>query len=267
MPRVSPDGRRLAVSVYQEGRFVIAILDLERGTWSRLPTQSSSAYAVWTPDGNRIAYSSDVLGPNGIFWHLADGAGNRETLVTAASVLLPGAWTPDGQEMVLTDVDQETSGNVGRFFLKTRGKFEAFRKSSRDEFSPALSPNGKWIAYSSNESGSYEIYLESYPGTGRRWQISSGDGENFQPVFSRDGRELFFTHQKSNLNSVSLDEGPDPRPSKPAVVTENYDSADLDGLPGYDAAPGGRLVIVRRPQMMWPFEVRLILNWTPEAKH
>ncbi|MCI0415368.1 protein kinase [bacterium] len=263
MPRISPDGRKLAVSVYQEGRFVIAILDLERGTWSRLPTQGSSAYAVWTPDGNRIAYSSDALGPNGIFWHSADGAGNRETLVTSASVLLPGAWTPDGQEMVLTEVDQETSGNVGRFFLKTPGKFEAFRKTSRDEFSPALSPDGKWIAYSSNESGSYEIYLEAYPGPGRRWQISSGNGENFEPVFSRNGRELFFTRLESRLYSVSLSAGPDPRPSKPLLVTQDYHSADLDGLPGYDVAPDGRLVIVRRPEIAWPAEVRVFLNWSP----
>ena len=266
MPRISPDGRKLAVSVYQEGRFVIAILDLERGTWSRLPTQGSSAYAVWTPDGNRIAYSSDALGPNGIFWHSADGAGNRETLVTSASVLLPGAWTPDGQEMVLTEVDQETSGNVGRFFLKTHGKFEAFRKTPRDEFSPALSPDGKWIAYSSNESGSYEIYLEAYPGPGRRWQISSGNGENFEPVFSRDGRELFFTRLESTLYSVSLSAGPDPRPSKPLLVLQEYDSADLDGLPGYDVAPDGRLVIVRRPEIEPPTEVRVILNWSPEQK-
>ena len=266
MPRISPDGRKLAVSVYQEGRFVIAILDLERGTWSRLPSQGSSAYAVWTPDGNRIAYSSDALGPNGIFWHSADGAGNRETLVTSASVLLPGGWTPDGQEMVLTEVEQKTSGNVGRFFLKTRGKFEAFRKTSRDEFSPSLSPDGKWIAYSSDESGSYEIYMEAYPGPGRRWQISSGNGENFEPVFSRDGRELFFTHLESTLYSVSLSAGPDPRPSKPLLVIERFDAADLDGLPGYDVAPDGRLVIVRRPEIAAPTEVRVILNWSPEPK-
>jgi len=186
--------------------------------------------------------------------------------VTSASVLLPGAWTPDGQEMVLTEVDQETSGNVGRFFLKTHGKFEAFRKTPRDEFSPALSPDGKWIAYSSNESGSYEIYLEAYPGPGRRWQISSGNGENFEPVFSRDGRELFFTRLESTLYSVSLSAGPDPRPSKPLLVLQEYDSADLDGLPGYDVAPDGRLVIVRRPEIEPPTEVRVILNWSPEQK-
>jgi serine/threonine-protein kinase len=189
-PRISPDGQQLAVA-NEDWKSGIWIYDIRRDTLSPLTGEKNASHPAWTPDGKYVVYQS----PDGIAWARADGASKRELLTQSKEFQYPTAFSPDGRWLVFYQmgpqgfdlwtlpVEHEGDG------LKA-GKPEFFQHTFFGERGASFSSDGRWIAYSSNESGSSQIYVRAFPDKGGRWQISSNGGT--MPRFARSGRDLFF---------------------------------------------------------------------------
>ena len=187
--RVSPDGLRLALTRQDD----IWTYDLARATLSRLTTDPArDASPLWTPDGKRIIYTSSRAGYREVFWRPADGTGKDERLFTRGKDLLElrgDGWSADGRQLLFTEV---SSGQcmVGQLAIERPSDVKMLLTGGTCDENSAVSPNGRWIAYSSFLSERVEIYVEQYPDLGNRQQISSDGGR--LPIWSQDGRELFF---------------------------------------------------------------------------
>ena len=193
-PRLSPDGQRLAVTI-ADGLGVqvmdVWIYDLTRGTASRLTFDSGvgEMRPVWTPDGQSVAYFSSRE-EAGVFQRAANGTGPEERLTTALAQQQPEFFTPDGSQLVFrTDPDGHFDLHVQS--LEDDSPSTPLLEMDYAEGYSALSPDGRWLAYSSNETETYELYVRPFPDVeDGKWQISTGGG--VEPLWSPDGRELFY---------------------------------------------------------------------------
>jgi serine/threonine-protein kinase len=212
--RVSPDGRRVAAAIEDENasaddlRFQIYVYDIERRTLTPLTFEGTNTNPVWTPDDRWVTFASRRVGKEGIYRIAADKSGQPELLAANGSFPIPECWTPDGKTLIYTDVTKSRSQiwmlqagsgseNKPRLFSQT---------SNGSESQPQISPDGKWLAYQSNESGKYEIYVVSFPGPGSKFQISTHPG--LRPMWSRSGRELFYIERGTN-QLMAVDVQPD----------------------------------------------------------
>jgi Tol biopolymer transport system component/predicted Ser/Thr protein kinase len=202
MPRFSPDGKRLALAVGPFAVGDIQVYDWQRDTMTRLTFTQRNKAPVWTPDGKHIVFQSQYPGANSMRWIRADGAGEAQTLLESKVTLDPYSISPDGKRLAFAWEDMDT----GRSDLWTLpldvsdpehpkpGKPELFLRTPFRAGWPAFSPDSRWIAYSSGESGRLEVYVRSFPGGAPsgsgKWQISTAGGG--RPIWSRDGRELFY---------------------------------------------------------------------------
>jgi serine/threonine protein kinase/Tol biopolymer transport system component len=173
-PRLSPDGRRLAVVVHEEGtNGDIWICDLDRGTLSRLTFDGNKTRPIWSPDGNRIAFGS--LKERSLSWIAADGSGAEERLVTGQEVPpLPQSWSQDGLWLAYVLNPPATKSDIWILPLQGERKPRLFLQTSFYDAAPRFSPDGRWLVYHSDESGQYEIYARPFPGPGAKILISTG---------------------------------------------------------------------------------------------
>ncbi len=171
--------------------------DLDRGAASRLTFLSGlNESPVWTPDGKNIVFASSNQNRPGIYWVRSDGSGEAQRLTDGKLARLPNSFSPDGKRLAFFAFN--SSGNWDIFTAAVEGdrdhprlgKPELFLGAPFNEVLPAFSPDGRWLAYASNESGTMEVYVRPFPGPGGRWQISTEGGTH--PVWSHNGRELFF---------------------------------------------------------------------------
>src|SRR5439155_24574460 len=199
--RFSHDGNRLAFSMASGTGMDIWVKDLDRDTPSRLSfLAGANRCPVWTPDGKNIVFQSTNSPAPGLYWIRSDGSGEAQRLTDGKDYQFPFSFSPDGKRLALA-----ANGNGGSFDIFTAliesdpgrdtlgvrlGKPELFLGTPFDEGYSAFSPDGRWLAYQSNESGTAEVYVRPFPGPGGRWQISKGGG--LYPLWSRDGRELLF---------------------------------------------------------------------------
>ncbi len=232
-PRLSPDGREVALAV--EGQETeVWLYNLSRETLTRLTFQGSTNYnPVWTRDGKRIAFQS-TAGIEGLFWQLADGSGGLERLNKFGGA--PSSWSPDGQLLAFNGGNTSTT-EIWVLRLGDR-KAEPFHQTAFNEGAPQFSPDGRWLAYASNESGRYEIYVQPYPGLGGKWQISTEGGT--EPVWNHNGRELFYrsgdkmmaaettTQSRFSAGKPKVLFAGQYQPSQNAAPNANYDIS-LDG--------------------------------------
>jgi Tol biopolymer transport system component len=195
-PHISPDGKRLVVKRDQN----LWVIDLEKGTPLRI-TSTFSQIPVWSPDGSRIVYSG---GNGGMTVKAANGLGDEESLLPGPN--FPSAWSPDGRFIVYLNRGVKTRRDI--WVLPTHGdkKQYVLLNSAFDEQSPGLSPNGRWLAYSSDETGAYEIYVQSFSADGKlgadKKRISTTGGS--YPVWRRDGSELFFVAADGQMMSSAV---------------------------------------------------------------
>ncbi|HVH28778.1 MAG TPA: protein kinase [Vicinamibacterales bacterium] len=199
-PRLSPDGRRLLV--WTQGDRNVWVHDLSRGVTTRLTFEGRNARAIWTPDGTRITYASTVAGAENLFWRPSDGSGTTERLAPSEGYQAPGVWTPDGRTLLFIQENPTTPLDIWTLSLDGDRRPQPFLQTSYDEEYVDLSPDGRWLAYVSNQSGRGEVYVQPYPGPGARQQISLDGGT--APAWSRDGRELFYTTTSSVGGQATL---------------------------------------------------------------
>jgi serine/threonine-protein kinase len=198
--RFSPDGTRLAMDVREGTERDVWIYEWGRDTMSRLTFETGEdSSPVWSPDGRRIAFASaraDKATPN-LYWQRADGTGDAERLTESRNPQSPASWHPSGRFLAFHETDQQTRSDIMVLPMEgdetsgwKPGKPSALLKSGFTEQHPAFSPDGRWLAYSSDESGRQELYVRPFPGPGGRWQVSTGGGS--RPNWSRQRQELIF---------------------------------------------------------------------------
>jgi Tol biopolymer transport system component len=267
-PRLSPDGQRLAFWTNSLDLHV-EVYDLLRGGRIRLTTDGRYGGPSWTPDGTRVAFTA-ADPPYRLLWRAADGSGAIEQLTITENLGAPQSWTPDGSTMAFTDFHPETGEDIWVLQLHGDRRPRPFLHTPFHEAQPQFSPDGHWLAYVSNESGRTEVYVQLYPGPGARHLISTEGG--FQPAWSRDGRELFFTTLPSpegniKVMAVSVTAGGKFTVGTPrALFKGRY--ASNPTVRQYDVAPDGRFLMMRetkRPPMK-PTQMILVQNWLEELK-
>ena len=272
--RMSPDGSRLAL-VIRTGSAEAAdvwIYDLESARVSRLTNDpgASTSNPVWMPGGDRVVFGSNRDGPWGLFQMNADGTGEPQRLMTddEALRLLPRAWSPDGDRLLFTGVYPGTDGDIGLLSLAEEPTIERPLQEASDERHLALSPDGRWLAYSSDRSGQFEVYVERFPEFTSR-QIVSTDG-GIMPRWSPDGRELYFSDpDRGQLLAVPVSAERRFTVGTPRVASETA-VYDFLGRGDYDvAAEAERLVVVTRPGQEYAASgelthLVLVQNWHTE---
>jgi serine/threonine-protein kinase len=268
-PRISPDGRRVALDVVELADRDIWIWDLQRRVLERFTVDpAGNPLMAWSPDGSRLAFGSDRFGPTTTYWQAADGSGSPERLVEGPRIQMPVSFTPDNRLLFSEEVPGE-GRNIMALRLDTRA-IEPLIRTPTNELMAEVSPDGRWVAYDSNESGRFEIYVRPYPDTSRgRWQISTGGGR--QPLWSRDGRELFYRDFSGAVMGARVAPGPT---FAAAAVTKILDGRNYTGGGSYgssrrfDVARDGRFLMVKvgaRDAAASPSLV-LVQNWFEELR-
>ena len=209
-PEFSPDGRRLAVTIWDGKRSDIWVYEWGRDALTRLTfTGEANKSPVWTPDGQRITYvTQEKGGAYNLYWKRADGAGDAQRLSENKNDQYHSSWRPDGKFLAFTQSNPETRSDIMILPIEGNEKSgwmprepKVFLNSPYDVTTPVFSPDGRWLAYASNESGNYEVYVRPFPGPGGQWQISTKGGRF--PKWSRNGKELFYRAQDSKLMVVA----------------------------------------------------------------
>jgi Tol biopolymer transport system component/predicted Ser/Thr protein kinase len=202
---LSPDGKRLAVHRHDADGGDIWLFEVGRDTPSKFTFDASqeNASPIWSPNGDRIAFGSRRNGKWGIYVKLANNTGTEELLSEDAdNLIMPMSWAPDNSVVYWTS-NPKTLGDIGILPLGGDRKTHLFLNSAADERNPQVSPDGKWIAYSSNATGRTEVYIQSFPTGPGKWQISVNGG--LFPRWRHDGKELYFLSIVSIGNIMASD--------------------------------------------------------------
>jgi serine/threonine-protein kinase len=246
-PRVSPDGKRLAFTIAGATGFDVWVKDLDRDTPSRLTfLKNTNNWPVWTPDGKGIIFKSIDAGSPGLYWIRADGAAEAQRLTDGKADEYPYSISPDGKRLAFSAAGSNGSPDLftapieGDAAHPKLGKPELFLGTPYLEVYPAFSPDGRWLAYMSQDSSTPEIYVRPFPGPGGRWQISTGGGS--YPVWSRDGHELLFKGVDQRVMTVTYTaKGDSFIASKPTPWSETRMMV-FGTLSTWDLAPDGKRI-------------------------
>jgi serine/threonine-protein kinase len=260
--KLSPDGKRIAITVVGATSDVW-IYDLTRGAFTRLTTEGSNYRPTWTPDGKRIVYQR-ITGPNQsqIVSQLANGGG-EEVLTTSELRWSPATISPDGKALAIEQRFPDTGYDLAIVSLEGARQPHSWVATKFNEWGAAFSRDGKWIAYISDESGQYEIYVRSFSAAGGKRQISSGGGE--EPIWSPDGQTLFYRNGLKWM-SVAIQTQPEFQPATPQVMFEGP-YLNVSGV-SYDVAPDGQHFMMLEENIKQPptAYVNVVFNWFEELK-
>jgi len=244
VPRLSPDGKRLALTVRDGASQDIWIYDIERSQRTRLTfgTETFSA-PVWSRDGKFVVFGS--IG-NGLFWARTDGGGQPQSLARRSSIAFPFSFTPDGRWLAFYEVSPRAP-QIYTVAMEygdglTAREPEPFVENQSAYSAPKFSPDGRWLAYESTETGRTEIFVRAFPasGTGGKWPISNSGGA--LPVWLPNGRELLYQSGDQIMAVEYTTAGDTFSPGKSRVWLSS-----LAGAQGFDIAPDGKRVIALVP--------------------
>jgi serine/threonine protein kinase/Tol biopolymer transport system component len=258
-PWLSPDGTRVALTL-QQANPDIYVYELDSGRGIRFTSkEGTQSNPRWTPDASRIAFMSDEP-PFDLFWLPADRTATEETLRTSSYDKTPNSFSSDGSILVFSERRPTETGS-DLWLLPLDGDRErepvAFLQTEFNEQDGQVSPDGRWIAYVSDETGRREVYVQSFPEPAGARLVSTGGGIN--PRWSRDGRTLFYQSQGAMM-SLGIDPGP------PLVVAQPERLFELESLGAYDVAADGRFLFVDLPSDIAPREIDIVQNWFEELQ-
>jgi len=263
-PRLSPDGHRLAISITGEDT-QLWFYDFARGTLSRATLEGTrNTNPAWTPDGKRLAFISNKEGPLNIFWQAADGSGALERLTNDEYTNSPRSFSPDGQLLSFIQVNPTTGYDIWVLRLSDR-KAAPFLRTQFNETAPAFSPDGHWLAYASDESGRFEIYVQPYPGPGGKYQVSTDGGT--EPIWNPHGKELFY-RSGEKMMAADIAMQPSFSAGKPKMLFQGPYLPSAITYPYYDVSPDGQrfLMIKLDEQTSALTQIVVVQNWFEELK-
>jgi len=265
-PELSPDGTRLALDRVEPNSVSadIWVVDLSRGTASRLTFEpSDEVRPLWSPDGSRILFAADREGRRGIFQKDASGASGEALLIESNDLQAPADVPADGKFLVY--VTGSLQGDLRLLPLSGDLTPRSFLSTPFDERHARVSPDGRWIAYDSDDSARYEVYVQSFPQPGGKWQISTAGG--VQPRWRRDGKELYYLAPDRSLMAVPVKGG---GATFEAGIPEALFTTELPVLTGptrYAVAGDGQRFLVTIPEGdPTPAPITVVLNWAGEPK-
>jgi serine/threonine-protein kinase len=269
-PRLSPDGRQVAVEI-GDTTDDVWIFDLGRGSLTRQTFEApEDETPSWSPDGRWIAYSSSRGADRTVFRRRADGSGPEEALWTARNHSHVEGWLSDGRALLVAVADT-LGAPEDVVVLPVEGDRtpKPLLNTRFTERGARLSPDGRWVSYSSNESGRDEVYVQPFPSLAGKWQVSIGGGS--QPVWSRKGNELFYRGEGAFM-AVRILPGETFSAGPPQKLFEDRYFNKGAGHGGYDVAPDGRFLVVknvsatRQTETGTPASLVVVLNWLEELK-
>jgi eukaryotic-like serine/threonine-protein kinase len=250
-PRVALDARRIVVHA-DNGLW---IQDTARNAFTRLTSTDvvGSTFPVWVPDGQRVVFR----GSDGLRWLLADGSGRGGSFAGTSTVDYPMSVSPDGKTLAFLRLTAKTGGDLYRLSLVGDADIRPMLSTPAYESGAQFSPDGRWIAYVSDESGRFEVYVRPFEGTDRRWQVSTQGGTH--PRWGRDGKELFYRIGQMMM-SVDVTRTAELAFSTPRMLFERRYAFATQTIANYDlSADGKRFVMVKDD--MGSGRLNLVLNW------
>lgn len=275
-PRISPDGKRIAVGINEARGANIWIYDLSGARSIRqLTFGGRNRFPVWTADGQRVAFQSDREGDPGIFWQRADGTDTAERLTRPERGVshVPESWS-SREDRFLFGRSTGSSFSLWTFAVPDRNAEPFSRARSAFPLNAVFSPNGRWVAYSAFEAenpgpgnaSNYGLFVEPFPGTGAPYRISS---RGLQPLWSPDGNNLFYW--SGGLFVVTVTTGRGFEFSSPVqLLKASFQSFGVTAARGYDIMPNGQRFIAVVPsghdQSAVPTQIHVVLNWFEELK-
>jgi len=267
-PRISRDGRRVAMDVRdpQTGHADIWIYDLARRLSTRFTFEAAdNVFPIWWPDDSRIVFQSNRKGQSTLYQKVSSGTGNdEEFLVQEGSLTVPTDWSTDGRFLAYQAIDSKTkTGWDLAFYSLAEKKTYVFLSTLAAEVMGRFSPDGRWLAYTSDESGRPEVYVQPFPGHGGKWQISTAGGG--QPVWNRNGKELFYASADNKLMAVEVKADSGFEAGTPRALFDVH----LKSINGwkYDISPDGQRFLANTViGEVKANPITLVQNWAAENK-
>jgi serine/threonine-protein kinase len=274
LPRLSPDGKRIAVEIDDQENDIWTIdLSREPPPLTRLTFDpASDAAPVWTRDGTRIVFRSARSGVPNLFWRSADGTGAEERLTTSEYGQAPLTFTPDGSRLLLVQTMPKTAIDIFSAAADGKSAPEPLVATPFADMGPDLSPDGHWLAYQSNESGLNQVYVRPFPNAnGGRWQVSTGGG--LKAAWSPTGREIFYLDPNDGaLMTAPVQTTPTFSAGTPVRLIDTRSLYHLGPGRNYDVSPDGKKLLVItnvRPDPAstdTPIGMVVVVNWLEELK-
>ena len=271
-PRVSPDGARIAFGTEDGTEAAVWIAELSATSARRLTFGGNNRYAIWSHDGNRVAFQSDRESDRGIFWQPADGSAVAERLTMAdqGAAHIPESWSPTGGTF-LYSVKQGSRATLWMMSLAERKARPFGDVASQSSIGAVFSPDGRWVAYASGEQRRQTIYVQPFPPTGAKYQLVVEGSTPSHPVWSPDGRELFFNPKPQGFGVVQVQTSPTFAFGTSAVLSRPFLLSPPEQQRAYDVTPTGRFVArvpmnENRDELALDTQVHVVLNWTEELK-
>jgi eukaryotic-like serine/threonine-protein kinase len=256
---ISPDGKSLAFRRAGD----TWVMEFARGLANRLTFGRTSQDPIWSPDGRYVAYAKAGLG---IYRKLATGAGNEELLVASKTLAVPKSWSPDGNFLVYALIKPGTGADLMAISVNGDRKPFPVVQANATADQGQFSPDGHWLAYTSNESGQAEIYVIPFPPTpGAKWLVSRGGG--VQARWNRNGKELFYISSDSKMMSVAVATRPifQSGMPRPLFQSDIVDTGLRNGPMSWDIAPDGNRFLIISPNTSDTPALTVTLNWRPDA--
>jgi serine/threonine-protein kinase len=263
-PRISPEGRRLVFTL-SGNQNTLWTYDLPSHASNRLTFEGNNEWAVWTPDGKRITYASTHSEAWRLFWKPFDGSTKEELLLAAdKSAQQPYSWSPDGKVLLYQDSSPTTRQDIWMLSIDGGRRARPFLQSPAAEMDARFSPDGSWVAYASDESGRFEVYVVPSSGTGGKWQISTEGGR--EPVWAHNGHELFF-RSGEQMMVAEVTTHPSFRAATARLLFRGPYLRTPTISPEYDVALDDQHFLMVEPSDEKPTtQFNVVLNWFNELK-
>jgi Tol biopolymer transport system component len=280
-PTFSPDGKRLALQISDGRRSDIWVYEWEHDTLTRLTfgTEDNYLSPLWTPDGQRITYASfdETRGVGELYWKRADGTGDAQRLTETRSRKFADSWRPDGRVLAFDQLTSSASNSWEILTMSIEGNEKSgwkpgepkpFLSGPFTQNTATFSLDGRWVAYTSNESGNYEVYVRPFPGPGGKWQVSTDGGSS--PNWSRKGREIVYRTEDNKIMVANYTASGD---SFHADKPQRWSPGQFTDLGGsineFDLHPDGkRIAVLKAPggEALAVNKVSFIFNFFDELR-